>query len=61
MPTRPAPTAPTTVPRVWHPVGELPARVYWRRRVLALVVLVVVVALVVWGATALVGALAAGY
>ena len=40
-----------------HPVGHRPPNVYWRRRVLALVVLVVVVALVVWGATALVGAL----
>lgn len=30
--------APTTVPRVWHPVGELPARVYWRRRAVVLIV-----------------------
>jgi hypothetical protein len=27
---------------VWHPVGELPARVYWRRRVLVLALLVAV-------------------
>jgi hypothetical protein len=39
VPTRPGPTATITVPRVWHPVGELPARVYWRRRVVVLVVL----------------------
>ncbi len=40
-----------------HPVGRRPPNVYWRRRVVALVLLVVVLALVVWGVTALVGAL----
>ena len=28
---------------VWHPVGDLPARVYWRRRLVVLVVLIGVV------------------
>jgi hypothetical protein len=42
VPSRPAPSPPTTVPRVWHPVGELPARVYWRRRLVVLTVLLAV-------------------
>src|SRR5215207_2372987 len=29
----------TSVPVVWHPVGELPAAVYWRRRLVVLAVL----------------------
>jgi hypothetical protein len=33
---------PATVRRVWHPVGALPARVYWRRRLLVLTVLLAV-------------------
>jgi hypothetical protein len=33
---------PTTVPAVWHPVGDLPVAVYWRRRVLVLTVLLAV-------------------
>jgi len=37
---RPAPR--TSVPRVWHPVGALPARVYWRRRLLVLALLLAV-------------------
>ena len=28
--------------RVWHPVGALPARVYWRRRLLVLALLLAV-------------------
>ena len=48
MPTRPAPAAPTTVPRVWHPVGELPARVYWRRRAVVLVALLAVLGGLGW-------------
>jgi hypothetical protein len=33
---------------VWHPVGELPAAVYWRRRVLVLTVLLAVLAGLGW-------------
>jgi hypothetical protein len=38
---------------VWHPVGELPARVYWRRRLVALAVLLAVLGGVAWLAVAL--------
>jgi hypothetical protein len=48
VPPLPAPAAPTTVPRVLHPVGELPARVYWRRRAAVLVVLLVLLAGLGW-------------
>ncbi len=40
-----------------HPVGDRPPNVYWRRRMVAAVLAVVVVALVVWGVSAAVGAL----
>jgi hypothetical protein len=41
---------------VWHPVGALPARVYWRRRLLVLVLLLVVVGGGTWlGITLLTG------
>ncbi len=40
-----------------HPVGDRPPNVYWRRRVVAAVLAVVVVALLVWGVSAVVGAL----
>jgi hypothetical protein len=33
---------------VWHPVGALPARVYWRRRLLVLVVLLAVLGGGIW-------------
>ena len=33
---------------MWHPVGELPARVYWRRRLVVLAVLLAVLAGAVW-------------
>src|SRR3954470_2878746 len=40
VPRRPAPEPPASVPGVLHPVGKLPAAVYWRRRgVLLLLVL----------------------
>jgi hypothetical protein len=42
VPVGPLPPRPTTVRGVWHPVGELPAVVYWRRRVLVLTVLLAV-------------------
>jgi hypothetical protein len=32
----------TTVPGVWHPVGELPAAVYWRRRLVVLAILLAI-------------------
>jgi hypothetical protein len=48
VPTRLPPTAPTTVPRVWHPVGELPARVYWRRRIVVLIVVLALLGGLVW-------------
>ena len=37
MPTRPAAEPPTSLPGVLHPVGKLPAAVYWRRRAVLLV------------------------
>jgi hypothetical protein len=33
---------------VWHPVGELPAAVYWRRRIVVLIVLLGVLAGLTW-------------
>ena len=41
-PTDRAPAGATTVPGVLHPVGPLPAGVYWRRRLVLLLVLLVV-------------------
>jgi hypothetical protein len=38
---------------VWHPVGELPAAVYWRRRLVVLLVLVAVLTGAGWLAFAL--------
>ena len=56
VPGRPALAPPTTVPRVWHPVGELPARVYWRRRLVLLTLLLVLLGGAVWlGFTLLAG------
>ncbi|RZU34318.1 MucR family transcriptional regulator [Blastococcus saxobsidens] len=43
-----------------HPVGPLPAAVYWRRRLVVLVVLAAVVGGLTWGAVALVGSRGAG-
>jgi hypothetical protein len=43
-----------------RPVGTREPQVYWRRRVVALVALVLVVALLVWGVTSVVGALRGG-
>jgi hypothetical protein len=41
---------------VWHPVGPLPARVYWRRRLLVLVLLLALVGGGIWlGITLLTG------
>jgi hypothetical protein len=41
---------------VWHPVGELPARVYWRRRLVVLTVLLAVLGGAAWlGLTLLAG------
>lgn len=45
---------------VMKPVGPQPPNVYWRRRALAIVVLVVVLALLIWGITALIGAFTGG-
>ncbi len=33
---------------MWHPVGKLPARVYWRRRLIVLIVMVAVLGGAVW-------------
>jgi len=52
--TNPGEFAGHTVPGVWHPVGELPAAVYWRRRIVLLVVLLGVLAGVAWLVVALV-------
>ena len=43
-----------------HPVGPLPAAVYWRRRLVVLVVLLAVVAGLAWGAAALLDGRAQG-
>jgi hypothetical protein len=48
VPSRAPPKAPTTVPGVLHPVGELPARVYWRRRLLVLALLFAVLGGAAW-------------
>jgi hypothetical protein len=42
VPRRPGTWAPDSVPGVLHPVGKLPAAVYWRRRLLVLAVLLAV-------------------
>jgi hypothetical protein len=39
VPTGRVPVAPVSVPAVLHPVGPLPASVYWRRRLVVLLVL----------------------
>lgn len=39
-----------------RPVGPQPPNVYWRRRVIAAVVLLLVLALLIWAVTALIGA-----
>ena len=44
MPTRAAASPGASVPRVLHPVGRLPSRVYWRRRLVVLAVLLGLVA-----------------
>ena len=44
---------------VMKPVGPQPPNVYWRRRVLAVVVLILVLALLIWAVTALIGAFTA--
>jgi hypothetical protein len=49
VPGGPGPTPPTTVRGVWHPVGALPSVVYWRRRVMVLVLLLAVLGGLGWG------------
>ena len=51
---RGAGTAPASVPAVLHPVGDLPAAVYWRRRLVVLAVLVGLLAGTGWLVTSLV-------
>ncbi len=41
--------APASVRLVLHPVGPLPARVYWRRRLIVLAVLVATLVASIWG------------
>lgn len=56
MPRRPGPEPPDSVPRVLHPVGKLPAAVYWRRRLLLLTLLLAVLGGAAWlGVTLLAG------
>ena len=55
MPRRPGPEPPDSVPRVLHPVGKLPAAVYWRRRLLVLTLLLAVLGGVAWLSVTLVG------
>ena len=47
---------PTTVSRVLHPVGDLPSAVYWRRRLVVLAVLLVILGGIGWLGLALVRA-----
>ncbi len=55
-PVRRGPPRPTTVPGVLHPVGDLPAAVYWRRRLMVLAVLLAVLGGIGWLGLALVRA-----
>lgn len=54
-PTRPRRTPPITVPGVWHPVGALPAAVYWRRRLVVLTLVLAVLGGAGWLALTLLG------
>ena len=49
VPEPSAPTPPTTVPGVLHPVGKLPAAVYWRRRLVVLALVLAVLGGLGWG------------
>jgi hypothetical protein len=61
VPRRTGPEPPDSVPRVLHPVGKLPAAVYWRRRLLLLTLLVAVLGGAAWlGVTLLAGRDSAG-
>ena len=60
VPRGPAPRPPASVPGVLHPVGKLPAAVYWRRRVLLLVLLLAVLGGGVWLAVTLLAGRGAG-
>ena len=42
MPSRPGPESQASVPGVLHPVGKMPAAVYWRRRLVLLTLVLVV-------------------
>jgi hypothetical protein len=53
VPGRAGGPAPASVPPVLHPVGPLPARVYWRRRLVVLTALLVVLGAGAWGGIAL--------
>lgn len=53
MPRARATGRPITVPGVLHPVGPLPAAVYWRRRLVVLVVALALVGGLAWGVVAL--------
>jgi hypothetical protein len=55
VPRRSVRKGPTSVPGVWHPVGALPARVYWRRRLVLLTVLLAVLGGGTWLGIALLG------
>ena len=54
MPRGPRPERPASVPRVLHPVGRLPAAVYWRRRLLLLAGVLVVLGGASWLAVTLI-------
>lgn len=56
MPTRPGPEPPASVAGVLHPVGKLPAAVYWRRRLLLLALVVAVLGGGAWLAVSLLAA-----
>ena len=56
VPRRPAPELPASVPGVLHPVGKLPAAVYWRRRAVLLILVLAFLGGGAWFGVALLAA-----
>jgi hypothetical protein len=54
VPSRSVRVRPLALPGVWHPVGPLPSRVYWRRRLVVLTLLLAVLGGGTWAGMALV-------
>lgn len=55
VPRRPGPEPPASLPGVLHPVGKLPAAVYWRRRAVLLLLVLAVLGTGAWFGAPLVG------